>query len=158
MNDQETQWYTVSPDESIKKLNSSRKGLSPSEAKKRLQQYGPNELVRKKKVPVILLFLRQFLSPLVYILLAAAIVEFIVGKFLDASVILAVLLLMATIGFVQEGRAEKAMEALMQMAAPKTKVRRNGKIEEIKAEEVVPGDILVLESGDKVSADARLIE
>jgi P-type Ca2+ transporter type 2C len=158
MNTKETQWYTVSPDESIKKQDSSRQGLTSSEAKKRFQQYGPNELTRKKKVPVLLLFLRQFLSPLVYILIAAALVEFIVEKYLDAFVIVIVLLLMATIGFVQEGRAEKAMDALLKMAAPKTKVRREGKVQEILSCEVVPGDILILESGDKVPADARIIE
>ena len=154
----EKQWHNLSPNEVLDKLNSSRSGISASEVRSRLQEHGPNELERKKKAPAVLLFLRQFLSPLVYILLAAAIVEFLVGKYLDASVILAVLLLMATIGFVQEGKAERAMEALMEMAAPKTKVRRGGKVEEIKSGEVVPGDILVLESGDKVAADARLIE
>ena len=152
------QWHNISPQEALDELNSSRSGLSASEAEDRLQEYGPNELERKKKMPAVVLFLRQFLSPLVYILLAAAIVEFFVGKYLDAAVILAVLLFMATIGFVQEGRAEKAMEALMEMAVSKTKARRGGKVEEIRFREVVPGDILVLESGDKVPADARLIE
>ena len=154
----EKQWYSISSDEALSGLGSSHYGLSMQEASNRLQLHGPNELERKKKTPVIISFLRQFRSPLVYILLAAAIVEFVLGKTLDASVILAVLLLMATIGYVQEGRAQKAMEALMHLAAPKTRTRRGGKIEEIKGREVVPGDILILESGDKVPADARLIE
>jgi P-type Ca2+ transporter type 2C len=158
MDSREKLWYNLNSDESLKKLNSSRSGLSISETQKRIQQYGLNELERKKKVPTIVLFLRQFLSPLVYILLAAASVEFVLGKYLDAFVILIVLFLMAIIGFVQEGRAEKAMDALLQMAAPKTKVRRDGKLQEILSREVVLGDILVLESGDKVPADARLIE
>ncbi|HEU65167.1 MAG TPA: HAD family hydrolase, partial [Chloroflexi bacterium] len=154
----EKKWYNLSPNEALNKLASSRSGLSPSEARSRLQEHGPNELERKKKAPAVLLFLRQFRSPLVYILLVAAVVEFFVGKYLDASVILAVLLLMAAIGFVQEGRAERAMEALKEMAAPKARVRRDGKVQEVEFGEVVPGDILVLESGDKVPADARLIE
>lgn len=154
----EKQWHNFGPDDALKELKSSHSGLSASEAESRSQEHGPNELERKKRPPTVLLFLHQFQSPLVYILLAGAIIEFVLAKYLDASVILAVLLLMATIGFVQEGRAERAMEALMEMAAPKTKVRRGGKVKEIKAGEVVPGDILVLESGDKVSADARLIE
>ncbi|MFO7772624.1 MAG: HAD-IC family P-type ATPase [Dehalococcoidia bacterium] len=154
----EKQWHNLSPNQVLDKLNSARSGISASEARNRLQEHGPNQLERKKKAPAILLFLRQFRSPLVYILVAAAIVEFFVGKYVDAAVILAVLLLMAAIGFIQEGRAEKAMEALMELAAPKTKVRRNGKVEEIQFSEVVPGDILVLESGDKVPADARLTE
>ncbi len=154
----EKQWHDISSKEVLEGLGSSYSGLTTSEVSNRLQQYGPNELERKKKAPAILLYLQQFRSPLVYILLAAAIVEFVLGKNLDASVILAVLLLMATIGYVQEGKAQKAMEALMQLAAPKTKVRRDGKVEEIKSREVVPGDILILESGDKVPADARLIE
>lgn len=158
MTQTEPQFYTVNIDESLQHLQSSRSGLSPSEATKRLQYYGSNELARKKKVPTIILFLRQLLSPLVYVLIAASIVEFIVGKYLDASVIVLVLLLMATIGFIQEGKAEKAMDALLQMAAPKTKVRRAGKVQEVKSPDIVPGDILVLESGDKIPADARLIE
>jgi len=154
----EKEWHNLSPDEALKKLESSHAGLSASEAQSRLREYGPNELEQRKKAPAILLFLRQFRSPLVYILVAAVIIEFVLGKYLDASVILVVLLLMATIGFVQEGRAERAMEALMEMAAPRAKVRRGGKVQDIRAREVVPGDILVLESGDKVPADARLIE
>jgi len=158
MTDIKIKWHNIHKDEALKKLHSSRSGLSVSEAKKRLLENGPNEIQRKKKTPITILFLRQFLNPLVYILIAASIVEFFIGKYLDASVILAVLLLMAIIGFVQEGRAEQAMEALLQIAAPKTKVRRENKIQEILSKEVVPGDILILESGDKVAADARLIE
>lgn len=154
----EERYHNLSAKQVLERLNSSRSGLSTSEAGSRLEHYGPNEIERKKKAPAVVLFLKQFLSPLVYILLAAAAVEFALGQYLDASVILAVLLFMATIGFIQEGRAERAMEALLEMAAPTTKVRRNGKVEEIRFSEVVPGDIVVLEAGDKVPADARLIE
>ncbi|MFP3898612.1 MAG: cation-translocating P-type ATPase [Dehalococcoidia bacterium] len=154
----EKQWHNLSPDEALNRLNSSRSGLSTSEARSRLDKHGPNELERNRKVPAIVVFLRQFLSPLVYILLAAAIVELLVQQYLDAAVIMAVLLLMVGIGYVREGRAERAMEVLMDLAAPRTRVRRAGKPREIRFQEIVPGDILILESGDKIPADARLIE
>jgi len=152
------QWYHLSSDEVISELNSRRSGFTADEAKERLVQYGPNELTGKKKTPVIVVFFRQFLSPLVYILLAAAIIKFVLGSHLDAVVILGVLFLMAGIGFSQETRAEKTMAALMHLAAPKAKARRSGKLEQILAREIVPGDIISLETGDKVPADARLLE
>jgi len=152
------QWHTISPDEALRALDSRRSGLAETEAKQRFLQYGPNELKGKKKTPPLLVLLRQFLSPLIYVLLAAVIISVIVEHFLDAWVILGVLLLNAVIGFVQETRAETAMEALIQMTAPKAKVRRGGKIESLPAREIVPGDILLLETGDKVPADARLVE
>ncbi|HUU65226.1 MAG TPA: HAD-IC family P-type ATPase, partial [Dehalococcoidales bacterium] len=152
------QWHLVRPDEALQALNSKRSGLTETEAKSRLAQYGPNELKGKKKTPPIMIFLRQFLSPLIYVLLVAAIISIIVEHFIDAGVIMGVLLLNAAIGFIQETRAEKAMEALIQMAAPKATVRRDGKVELIPAKQIVPGDILLLETGDRVPADARLIE
>jgi len=151
-------WHNLSPDEALRVLNSQRSGLSETEAKARLLQYGPNKLKGKKKTPPILVFVRQFLSPLIYILVAAVVVSVIVEHFIDAAVIAGVLILNAAIGFIQETRAEKAMEALIQMAAPKARVRRDGSIKQIAAREIVPGDILLLETGDKVPADARLIE
>ena len=151
-------WHILSPDEALGALNSRRSGLSEAEAKRRLLQYGPNKLQGKKKTPPILVFLRQFLSPLIYVLLAAVIVSVIVEHFIDATVIMGVLLLNAVIGFAQEKRAQRAMEALIQMAAPKARVRRDGSVKQIPAKEIVPGDILLLESGDKVPADAKLIE
>jgi len=152
------QWHLLSPNEALQTLNSKRSGLTETEAKSRFSQYGPNELKGKKKTPPILIFLRQFLSPLIYVLLVAAIISIIVEHFIDAGVIIGVLLLNAAIGFIQETRAEKAMEALIQMAAPKARVRRDGKVELIPAKQIVPGDVLLLETGDRVPADARLIE
>jgi len=151
-------WHNLSPDEVLLVLNSRRFGLTATEAKTRLLQYGPNELKGRKKTPPIVVFLRQFLSPLIYILLAAVIVSVIVEHFMDAAVIMGVLLLNAVMGFIQETRAESAMEALIQMAAPRARVRRDGNVKQIPAREIVPGDILLLETGDKVPADARLIE
>ncbi len=152
------QWYQLPVTEALQALNSSRAGLSEEEVHARLERYGPNELQGKKKTPPIVVFLKQFLSPLIYVLLAAAVVSLIVEHYIDAGVIMGVLVLNAVIGFVQETRAEKAMEALIQMAAPRSNVRRGGKVKQIPAREIVPGDVLLLETGDRVPADARLIE
>jgi len=151
-------WHNLPISEALESLASRRSGLAASEARSRLLQYGPNELRGKKKTPPVIVFLRQFLSPLIYVLMVAAIISLIVGHFLDAGVILGVLVLNAIIGFIQETRAEKAMEALIQMAAPRARIRRDGDIRLVSAREVVPGDIVLLETGDRVPADARLIE
>ncbi|MBI4187190.1 MAG: HAD-IC family P-type ATPase [Chloroflexi bacterium] len=154
----ESQFYNLSQDEAVRILNSQRSGLTESEARARLAQYGPNELKRQKKTPPALVFFKQFLSPLIYVLLAAATISLVLKHFIDAGVIFGVLLLNAAIGFIQETRAETAMEALMQMAAPRARVRRNGKVKLFPSKEIVPGDIFLLETGDKVPADARLME
>ena len=153
-----SEWYSLSPDEVLQALGSRRAGLAATEVKERLLQYGPNQLEARKKTPPLMVFIRQFLSPLIYVLLIAAIISIIVEHYIDAWVILGVLLLNAVIGFVQETRAEKAMEALMRMAAPRATVRRDGSIKDVPAREIIPGDILIFETGDKVPADARLIE
>ncbi len=152
------QWHNLKSDETLRTLNSKRSGLSETEARTRLLQYGLNELKAKKKTSPIVVFFRQFLSPLIYVLLAAVIVSVVVEHFIDAAVITGVLLLNAVIGLIQETRAERAMEALQEMAAPKARIRRDGSIKQIPARELVPGDILLLETGDKVPTDARLIE
>ena len=153
-----TLWHNLSISQALETLGSRRSGLAVTEAKSRLLQYGPNELKGRKKTPPVIVFLRQFLSPLIYVLMVAAIISLIVEHFIDAGVVLGVLVLNAAIGFIQETRAEKAMEALIQMAAPKARVRRDGEIKLIPAREIVPGDIVLLETGDRVPADARLIE
>ena len=152
------QWHNLPTGEALEALGSRRSGLAADEARTRRLQYGPNVLKGKKKTPPIIVFLRQFLSPLIYVLMVAAIISFIVEHFIDAGVILGVLFLNAAIGFIQETRAEKAMAALIQMAAPKARVRRDGEMKLIAARDIVPGDIVLLETGDRVPADARLIE
>jgi Ca2+-transporting ATPase len=152
------QWYNQSPEEVLQRLDSRHAGLAAEEAAARLLRYGPNQLKGRKRTPPVLVFLGQFLSPLIYVLLVAVAISFAVGHFMDAWVILGVLVLNAVIGFVQETRAEKAMEALIRMAAPQASVRRAGRIKNITAREIVPGDIILLETGDKVPADARLLE
>lgn len=151
-------WHNLTADEALRLLGSRRHGLTDVEGKERLKQYGANELTRRKKASPLVLFFRQFLSPLIYILLAAAIISLVTQHYIDAWVIFGVLLANATIGFIQEGRAERAMEALLHMAAPRAKVRRDGVVRQVPAREIVPGDIILLEIGDKVPADARLIE
>ena len=152
------QWHNLPTGEALEALGSRRSGLAADEVRTRRLQYGPNEFKGKKKTPPIIVFLRQFLSPLIYVLMVAAIISLIVEHFIDAGVILGVLFLNAAIGFIQEIRAEKAMAALIQMAAPKARVRRDGEMKLIAARDIVPGDIMLLETGDRVPADARLIE
>ncbi|MBN1176378.1 MAG: HAD-IC family P-type ATPase [Dehalococcoidales bacterium] len=151
-------WYNYSPEEVLQAQDSRHAGLTDDEVKARLLQHGPNQLEGRKKTPPVLVFFRQFLSPLIYVLLVAVAISFVVGHFMDAWVILGVLILNAVIGFMQETRAEKAMEALIRMTAPQATVRRDGKVANISARDIVPGDILLFDSGDKVPADARLIE
>ena len=153
-------WHNLTVEEALKNLDSTRSGLSAEKAKERLQQYGPNELTEKGKTPAIVVFLRQFASPLIYILLIAALIEFIVmHKPTDAAVILTVLVINSIVGFIQESRAERAMEALKRLAVPYAKVLRQGStITKISASHLVPGDVILLEAGDKIPVDARLIE
>ncbi|MFC1930451.1 cation-translocating P-type ATPase [Chloroflexota bacterium] len=152
-------WHNLTVEEALKNVDSTRSGLSEEKAKERLQKYGPNELMEKGKRPAIMIFLRQFASPLIYILLAAALIEFVVmQKPTDASVILTVVFLNAIIGFVQESRAERAMEALKRLAVPYAMVLRQGAVTKISASHLVPGDVVILEAGDKIPVDARLIQ
>ncbi len=151
-------WHNLSVEQALQELGSRGSGLTKDEVKERLLRFGNNELKSKKKASAILVFGRQFLSPLIYVLLAAATISLVIQHFIDAIVVFGVLLVNAFIGYFQETQAEKAMDALMEMAAPKAKVRREGKIELLPAKELVPGDIVLLEAGDKTPADARLLE
>ena len=158
-NNKPTRWHNLGAEETLKTLHSDRSGLSESEAQRRLHQYGPNELTEKGKTSPLLVFLRQFASPLIYILLIAAIIELaVMHKPTDAAVILAVVTINSIIGFIQESRAERAMEALKRLAVPYAKVLRQSAVTRISASHLVPGDVILLEAGDKVPVDARLIE
>jgi Ca2+-transporting ATPase len=151
-------WYNLTTEGALEKLGASRNGLDAAEAASRLAQHGPNELPRKRKAPAVVLFLRQFLSPLIYVLLGAVAVSAAVGHYIDAGVIAGVLLINAVIGYVQESRSERAMEALLKLTAPRAKVLRGSQVHLVPAREVVPGDIVRLEAGDRVPSDARLLE
>ncbi|MFA5316691.1 MAG: HAD-IC family P-type ATPase, partial [Dehalococcoidales bacterium] len=154
----EDKWYQLSGEAVLKAIGADTSGLTPDEVREKRLKFGANQLESRKKTSPVIVFLRQFLSPLIYILLVATIISIVVGHFIDAWVIMGVLLINAVIGFLEEGRAEQAMEALSRMVSPRAKVRRGGKVAEIPAAELVPGDILFLETGDKVPADARLLE
>jgi Ca2+-transporting ATPase len=151
-------YYSLDVKSTLKSLKTSIDGLSDSEAKKRLTQYGLNELEKRKKISPLQIFLRQFTSFIVMILIVAMFISYFIGEVLDSIVILIIIIINGVFGFVQEYKAEKAIEALRKLAALKAKVIRNGKEIEIDAKELVPGDIIVLETGDKVPADSRLIE
>ncbi|MFA6600579.1 MAG: HAD-IC family P-type ATPase [Candidatus Omnitrophota bacterium] len=156
MTDQEV--YLLTTEKALGQFASKTSGLDLEEVRKRFAQHGANQLTGKMKASPVVIFFRQFLNPLVYILVAAASIKAFVKGPLDALVIVGVLLFMAIVGFIQEMRAEKAMDALVQLAAPKSKIRRSGKVAITPAKVIVPGDIIVLEAGDKVPADARLLE
>ncbi|KGE02791.1 cation-translocating P-type ATPase [Pseudohaliea rubra] len=133
-------------------------GLSASEARARLQRHGPNAVPRPPPPSAFARFLRQFDDLLIYVLLAAAGVTALLGHVVDTGVILAVVVVNAIIGFVQEGKAESALAAIGDMLAPRARVLRNGERQELPAEAVVPGDVVLLEAGDRVPADLRLFE
>jgi magnesium-transporting ATPase (P-type) len=151
-------WHTVDADESLRLLGSDREaGLDEAEVRRRLEHYGPNRVEAGERVPWWRLLLHQFLDPLIYILLIAAAVTWFFDEYVDMAVILAVVLLNAAIGFVQELRAQKAMEALSGMTAPRASAIRDGEERTLDSEALVPGDIVVLRSGDRIPADLRLL-
>lgn len=153
----ETRWYQRTVDETFKLINSSSAGLSSEEVKERLESYGYNEISFKQISPFIR-FLRQFKNPLIYVLIVAAAVTAFIGELIDTAVILGVVIANTTIGFIQEGKAESSIEALEKMMVPKCMVIRNSKKKTIFVREIVPGDVVVLESGSQVPADLRLFE
>ena len=151
-------WHNLKTSETITSLNSSASGLSQEEVQKRLAEFGPNELVEKEKISPWAIFLEQFKSFLIIILLIAVVLSAFLGEVADAIIIAVIVFFACGLGFVQEYRAEQAMKALKRMAAPLASVLRDGKEAEIPSRELVPGDIIILRTGDKIPADARLIE
>jgi Ca2+-transporting ATPase len=151
-------WYSLTPDEVLKQTGSTPNGLDKLAARQKLQEHGRNELKAKKKVSPLVIFIRQFLDVMILVLAVAAVISFFIGEGSDTIVIVVIIVLNAIIGFIQEYRAEKAIEALQKMAAPSTHVLRNGNIEEVAAAEIVPGDIVLLEAGNAVPADIRLLQ
>ncbi len=149
--------HTQSVDEVIAELHSSRDGLSREEAARRLAQYGPNTLPTEKPPGIGTLFISQFLNPLIYVLLAAAAVSALTGEWSDAGFIFAVLLINAVIGTYQEYSAARSASALSGLVSTRARVLREGEAFDIDASEVVPGDLVLLESGSKVPSDLRLI-
>ena len=153
----ETSWQSLSLPDALSTLDSSESGLSSEEASKRLTKHGPNSLPEPKVPDIFSIFLSQFLSPLIYILLAAAVVVLFIGETADAVIILFILLFNAVVGTIQEGRAQHTILALRKFVETSASVLRDGKIVIISDKQIVPGDVVVLREGDKVPADARLI-
>ncbi len=149
-------WHSQSSATVLESFETSRDGLSKEEAAHRLIEYGPNRLPEPKTRGPLLRFLVQFHNVLIYVLIAAGVVTALLGHWVDASVILGVVIINAMIGFVQEGKAENALRAIRQMLSPNAMVLRHGKQVTIPAEELVPGDVVTMQSGDKVPADIRL--
>ena len=145
-------------DEVTRALNVTTDGLSSEDVEKRLQEFGPNELKKEKGKSPVRLFLEQFTDILIIILLVATALSMAIGEFYDAIVIIAIVMACAVLGFTQEYKAEKALEALKKMTAPTATVLRDGKEIQLPTIDIVPGDIILLYTGDKVPADARLIE
>jgi Ca2+-transporting ATPase len=151
-------FYQNSIDEFFSQLKSQKEGLTRSEAAKRIQEIGPNILLEKKKKPAWVLFLAQFKDFMILILAAAAVISGIVGDLTDTIIILLIILLNALLGFTQEYRAEKTMESLKKLTETQTKVIRDAQTIVVPSQELVPGDVVVLEAGNMTPADIRLIE
>ena len=155
----EKNWYNQSSDEVLKNLSTTKeRGLTEVEAKKRLEEYGENALAEEKKKSFGEKLKEQFFDPMIIILIAAALVSVFVGEGLDAGIIISIVIVNAFLSIYQEGKAEEAIAALQKMSSPKAKVIRDGDHEEVDSNKLVPGDIIVLETGDIVPADLRLIE
>lgn len=150
-------WSTKSVVKVLEQFTSSEHGLDAREAKRRLQEYGPNKLPEAKRDGSVIIFLRQFQSPLIYILFAASLIVFAIGETTDGFIILFVLLFNAVVGTIQEGKAQNTLLALKRFIKADSAVLRDEKEVLLPDEEVVPGDILVLQAGEMVAADARII-
>ncbi|WP_317316742.1 cation-translocating P-type ATPase [Peptostreptococcus russellii] len=155
---QNEKFYMMSVEDSLKTLESKREGLSSEDVEKRLLEYGKNELKEKASVPTWKIFLESFKDPMVIILIVAAVIQIATGSIMESLIIFLVLILNAILGTVQTKKAESSINSLKQMSVPDAKVLRNGEKLTISSTEVVPGDIVLLEAGDYVPADGRLIE
>ncbi|HEX5669168.1 MAG TPA: HAD-IC family P-type ATPase, partial [Chitinophagaceae bacterium] len=151
-------WHSLTTEQVFELLNSSRSGLSEEDAIQRQQQYGANLLTKKKGNSVLKLIWQQLSSPLIYVLLAATALALLMGKATDAFVILAVVLINTLIGFLQEWGADRTIRSLMDMAPEFAVVKRGGIQKNIPARDLVPGDLVLMQAGDKVSADLRLCQ
>jgi len=151
-------WHQLAPDSVLSTLETDAvRGLSADSVRDRRSTYGANQISKVQRTSLFKIFLRQFQSPLIYILVAAAVITFLLREWVDAIVISIVVVLNALIGFVQEAKATRAMEALGQSMQTRSTVMRDGKKQQLAATELVPGDIVLLQSGDKVPADLRLL-
>ena len=152
-------WHSMETDQVLRELNTDpHQGLTEDDVKKRIEKYGYNELKKEEGVSPFTLFINQFKNILIIILLIATALSAVVGETFDAALILVIVVFCAVLGFIQEYRAERALEALKKMLSPAITALRGGKEEEVPSKDLVPGDILLLEAGDKIPTDARLVE
>ncbi|NWF38104.1 cation-transporting P-type ATPase [Mariprofundus sp. NF] len=151
-------WHHHESDAVFKQLESSAEGLSSAQVEQRLEQHGPNRLKPQEKQSPLTRFLLQFHNVLIYVLIGAGIITSLLGHWVDSGVIFGVVIINAIIGYIQEGKAEKALDAIRNMLSQKAMVKRDGRFISLSAEELVPGDIVSLQSGDKVPADLRLFK
>ncbi len=151
-------WHNIAPEEALRQLAATTDGLSADEAARRFAEHGPNRLRPAKKKGPLARFLIQFHNVLIYVLLVAGVMTALLGHWLDSSVIFAVVVVNAIIGFIQEGKAEKALDAIRNLLSQQAMVRRGGRYVSLPAEQLVPGDVVMLRSGDKVPADLRLFK
>jgi len=151
-------FHQLTPEDVLKHFSSTREGLGEEEARTRLARYGPNEIRREHEISPARIFLSQFSGFIVYILIAAIFISFILHEYIDGAVIITILIVNAFLGFFQEYKAEKAIESLKKMAALQATVIRDGRKMRIDSNKLVPGDVIVFESGDLIPADARIIE
>ena len=152
-------WHAIPAGEAVERLGTtSAKGLDAAEAAARLQTYGPNRLPEGKKRGPFMRFLAQFNNILVYVLLAAGFTKLMLSLWVDAAIIFAVVVLNGLLGFIQEGRAEKALDSIRNMLSAEARTVRGGETRMLPADQLVPGDVVLLESGDKIPADLRLVE
>jgi P-type Ca2+ transporter type 2C len=157
--DKTTKWHSMGVEAVLEKLKTSQDdGLSEDEVRKRLKEYGENRIPEPKKQSAIVRFLLHFHNILIYVLIVAAGITALMDHWIDTFVILAVVIFNAAIGFIQEGKAERALEGIRRMLSLEASVIRGGRREKVDAEQIVPGDIVVLRSGDKVPADIRIVQ
>jgi len=157
-NQDKSNWHSLPVKKVLKRLHTRPSGLSSKEAKKGLIKFGPNELPKKKLFSFLKVFFDQFVNPLVYVLLFGGLIAFLLGEFIDGSVILAAIFVYVTVGIIQEYKASQALAKLKEYIKPQAKVLRDGEKRIVLAKEIIPGDIIFLEAGDKIPADARLLE
>ena len=151
-------WHAQHAEQTLQQLDTSPAGLTTEQVQQRLETFGPNRLPRRRRNGPLMRFLLQFHNLLIYVLLLSALVTVALGEWLDSAVIFGVVVINAIVGFIQEGKAEQAMRAIQRMLTLDSKVRRGGRTLNVPAEQLVPGDMVLLEAGDRVPADMRLLE
>ena len=156
--EQNIPWHVLTKEQAFEKLNSRPTGLGESEAAERLSQYGPNEIQAAQRISAWNILLDQFKNVLILILLGATVLSLFLGHGIESIVIAVIVLFAVLLGFIQEYRAERAIEALRQMAAPTAKVVRDGKEIQVQARDLVPGDVVILHTGDRIPADGRILD